>query len=286
MKKLVYICALAAIAATAFSCSKESAPVKMKTISVDLECPQVSDLTKTYLSGENIMWRGEDTCITCITDGTKGENWFIFHSSTKTAARTKTFVGSIPDGQSVVCYTYYENKNNTGGMSKYTSRNVVRYLLPRNQSCWSYNSFPQTYNFAVAGPDGSDFQSAVGYFKWTNDGKKIKSVKFETVTEHEYFAGYVDATYNTATGVVTAAKYVYQEDNESSCSPYVTCTDPHSSISADQSYYACIIPGTYHGMKMTITLAAGGEIAFTSNAEFTVHPGKYIDLGVLRTTAL
>ena len=278
------------MAVIALSCAKEqpAAPVKMKTVTVSLGAPVIEPTTKTILGGENgtsVEWRGDDVNIVAITNGAKGENWYLFTSTDNERAAVKTFTGSIPETEKVVCYFYDLNKADSFGLSKYTAYETVRVILPYDQSCWSYNSFPQTQNFALAlAGENPKFKSCCGYFKWTNNGDAIKSVKFETVTEHEYFAGYFNSTIS-AEGISTE-KYVYNEGNQNACSKYVNSKDPHGTITADSSYYAIVIPGEFHGMKMTITLAAGGTVALVSSTTFTVQPGKYIDLGVLPVAAI
>lgn len=65
------------------------------------------------------------------------------------------------------------------------------------------------------------------------------------------------------------------------CSPYVLSKVTTSSITPDASHYIIVIPGTYHGIKITITLKDDTSFTIKSGVTFTVERGHYLDLGVL-----
>lgn len=283
MKHITTLCAMAAIAATALSCSKETA---MKTISVTLGAPQEPADTKTVVTGgSHIQWTAADKNILCITtDG----GLYLMTSDESTQKAAKTFTGTIPADKEPMYYYYDMNKTKNFGVTPKPG-GILREILGNNVACWTAGSFPTTLNYAVAKPGDSAFRNVNGYFKWTNNGNAIKAVKFETLTKGEYFAGYFDVDYNGADP--QTEKYYTNENNVTACSPYVISSIGNSSIPADKSYYAIVIPGTYHGIKISIYLAEGYDankpsFVIKSDATFTVERGKYIDFGVLPVAAL
>lgn len=290
MKKLVYICALAAIAATAISCSKENAPVKMKTVSFEMGCPQIVEegndidpASKTQLSGTNIIWKSDDVNIVAITDGaTIGENWYTLTSSDNTSSATKTFSGTIPANENVLALYYRRNKDaaNCSLSKKETAAYTIRNNHAQSQTCGD-DTFNTLYNDAIAKPGDAAFQSIYGYFKWTNTANgDIKGVKVETVTDGEYFAGYYRYNYS---GNVTPALTPY---TSSTVYNYVANTVNTSTIKANKAHYIIVFPGTFHGLKITVTLTNNSTISFKSTATYTIEPGKYVDLGVPPIAAL
>ena len=287
MKKLVYICALAAIAATALSCSKEKAPVKMKTVSFEMGCPQMVEegndskpTGKTTLDGTSIKWMDTDVNIVAITNGTVGENWYTLTSDNTSYAFTKVFTGSIKEGEEVECLLYRRNKNATGALlSKYeTKAYTFRAQHAEDQSC-NGGTFNTLYNDAIAKPGDAAFKSICGYFKWKNNSAgDIKSVKVETTTPGEYLAGYYRCNYSGADPVTTAY-------TGSTVHNFVL-SHPNNP-SANKDYYIIVFPGTFNGLKITVTRTDGTTThVFTSNAKFTVEPGKYINLNIPELPAL
>lgn len=285
MKSIYHICAMAAIAALALSCAKDKAPVEMKTISVTLGCPQVESMSpqaapasKTVLDGTSVLWHASDVNIIAFT--TAG-NKYALTSSDNTKTAVKTFTGTIPATEEILFYYYDKNKTNPDATLK--SNSYLREILVANQYVMSANGFHQNLNSAIAKPGDAAFRHVHGFIKWTNNGDAIKQVKLETVTEHEYFAGYFDVHYD-GTDPETS-KFLYNETNVNACSPHVTVVASESTIPSGGNYYAIVIPGTYHGMKVTVTKQDNSSISFKTNETFTVERGKYLDLGVLPITA-
>jgi len=279
MKPIYYLCALAAIAATASSCSKEAATPEMKTISVELGAPAEPTDTKTVLvNGSEVQWTKDDKNIVCIT--TDGSRYLLTSSEDKQAA-TKTFSGEIPSDKEPLFYYYDMNKTGNFGVSLKPG-NVLREQLANSIDCWSADSFPTALNFAIAKVGDNTFRNIHGYLKWTNNGNAIKAVKFENLSPDEYFTGYFDVTYEGTDPEVNL--YTAGVTN----TPYVLSRIGNKSIPANKSYYAIVIPGTYHGVKISIYLAEGYDknnpipsVVIKSDATFTVERGKYIDFGVL-----
>ena len=307
MKKFIYICALAAIAATALSCSKEkeaAAPIKWKTVSVELGCPQMGDATaldsKTALIDHSIFWKADDVNIVCITNGTKGSNWYLFTSDNTEMSATKVFTGKIPDGEDVVLYAYLLNKTSGWNLSKWTGYSTIRQILAYSQSISRKGGFNEIYNFAVAKPDDFSFRNCCGYLKWTQPAEgTIKTVRVETIAtemlkngsndeEHpEYMAGYFDCTYGEYDDDPSTVKSPLNTGSTVGArAPYVTCTLFDSVIAPDESYYMIVLPRVYHGIKVTITLTDSSSIAIKSTKTFEVKRGEAIDLGVLPVAAL
>ena len=158
MRIVNYILASAAIATVAIACSKDG-NVKMKTVSVELGCPQISTSTKTYLSGTKVMWKSDDKYIACITDGVKGSNWYLLTSTESYASETKTFKGDIPDNEHVVLFAYLCNRNAVSkfNLSKSTGYTTIRNILGNDQTLGQDNTFNTLYNFAIAKPGENHF---------------------------------------------------------------------------------------------------------------------------------
>lgn len=306
MKKFFYICALAAIAATALSCTKETqvAPVKMKTVSVELGAPRYAETennldSKTYLNGTEVWWGSNDKNIVAITDGKKGENWFLFTSDEETAKPTKSFHGDIPEGQTIVLFAFLCNRTSSFGLSKYTGWTTIRNILGNAQGLNMAGSFNSQYNFAVAKPEDLYFRNCHGYLKFTDATGLIKKVKAETVgkemlmngsneEEHrEYMAGYFDTTYGEYDDDPTTVKSALNTGSTINArSPYVEGTISSPKVDETASYYLIVLPRTYHGIKLTITLTDGTALAIKSTKEFTVPRGTAVDLGTLPVAAL
>ena len=289
MRIVNYILAAAAIATVAIACSKDG-NVKMKTVSVELGCPQISTSTKTYLSGTKVMWKSDDKYIACITDGVKGSNWYLLTSTESYASETKTFKGDIPDNEHVVLFAYLCNRNAVSkfNLSKVTGYTTIRNILGNDQTLGQDNTFNTLYNFAIAKPGENHFRNCCGYFKWTNTSEgDIKAVKVETLSlegTKEYFGGYFDCTYEDADPVTV--KSLLNMTSVNACSPYVNSRVTTSSITPDACHYIIVLPGTYHGMKVTITLSDDTSFAIKTSKTFTVTRGAVLDLGVLPTTPI
>ena len=287
MRTIAYILAVVTTVATALSCSKDG---KMKTITVELGCPQISTSTKTYLSGNKVMWKSDDKYIACITDGVKGSNWYLLTSTESSASDTKTFKGDIPSGEHVVLFAYLCNRNAVSkfNLSKSTDYNTIRNILGNDQTLGQDNTFNTLYNFAIAKPGENHFRNCCGYFKWTNTSEgEIKAVKVETLSlegTKEYFGGYFDCTYADADPVTV--KSCLNMTSTNACSPYVNSRITTSTITPDAAHYIIVLPGTYHGMKVTITLSDNSSFAIQTSKTFTVPRGAVLDLGVLPTSPI
>jgi len=276
MKKLLLF-AFPTLLVMAGSCTKCPAPAtEMKTISVELGSPQLDNDTKTVLvGGSHVYWTATDSVIVCITTN---DNKYLLKSDERTQKVTKRFTGTIPASEEPAFFFYEMNKT-TKISSSLKNGHTVRCSLLNSVTTYDNDSFQRTNNFAIAKPGDASFKNVHGYFKWTNNGSAIKSVKFEALTPGEYLAGYFDVRYDGAEPVTT--KYYYEEHKESSCSPFVFTKIGFNSIPADKSYYAVVIPGTYHGLKVTITLADGSSFSLKTDETIIVERGKYIDFGVL-----
>ena len=287
MRTLTNIFAVAAIAVAAISCSKDG---KMQTVSVELGCPQISTGTKTYLSGTKVMWKSDDKYIAAITDGVKGSNWYLFTSTESSPAEVKTFSGTINAGEKIVLYAYLCNRNAVSkfNLSKSTGYTTIRNILGNDQTLGQDNTFNTLYNFAVARPGEHQFRNCCGYFKWTNTSEgDIKEVKVETLNlagTSEFLGGYFDCTYEDADPVTV--KSCLNMTSTNACSPYVKSRVTTSSITPDASHYIIVIPGTYHGLKVTITLSDNSSFAIRTSKTITVPRGTVLDLGVLPTSPI
>ena len=273
MRKIHIVTMLAAAAIILFSCSKEPAP-GMKTVSVKLGCPRIENDTKTVIDGERVLWHKDDINIIAFT---KSGNKYALTSTNKTKTAYKEFTGTIPSNEEVLYYYYDKNKTSPDALLKESS--FIREVLNYSQYIQSANGFHQNQNSAIAKPGETIFRNVHGFFKWTNNGNAIKSVKFETCKDREYLAGWFDLHYDGADPVTT--KYYYNESTLAACSPYVITQVSDSTIPSGKSYYAIVIPGTYHGLKLTITLSNGTSFAIKTDATVVVERGKYLDFGVL-----
>ena len=291
MKKL-FLLLLAAVAAVT-SCSKggprtpsepSSTQVRtkspgMQAVSVTLGCSGVEASTKTVLVDTLVYWTAADRNIVCVTtDG----GTYALTSDEQTQAAVKTFTGEIPEGKTPLYYFYDMNKNSGWGVSL-KNGHTLRERLPNDIACWTAGSFPATLNFAIAKAGDTAMKNVHGYFKWANNGSAIRSVKFETLTEGEYLAGWFDVRYDGAEPVTS--KFVYNETNPAACSRYVLSSIGHASIPAGKSYYAVVIPGTYHGLLVTVTLDDGTSFGLRTTDTVIVDRGAFIDFGVLPVEA-
>ncbi len=274
MKKLFFILAVL----TAASCTKGTAPAtEMKTISVELGYPGIEDNTKSVLvDGTHVYWTAQDVNILCITTD---DSKYLLTSDETTQKAVKRFTGEIPADKEPLLY-YYDANSSTGNFNLKTGHKI-REILNRQQECDIANSFPKTLNYAIAQPGDASFKNVHGYFKWTNNGNAIKSVKFETITEGEYLAGWFDVRYED--GELVTTKYNFAGASATACSPYVLSKIVSDPIPADKSYYAIIIPGTYHGLQVTVTLVNGSSFVLKTEETIIVERGKYIDFGVMPT---
>ena len=276
MKKLLFSLPLLLVA-TALSCTKGSVPsTGMKTISVELGYPQLEDNTKTVLvDGTHVEWTDQDKYIVCYT--TSGDKYQLVSDET-TQKATKRFTGVIPDNAEPLYYYYDANKGSGGPDLK--NGHTIRQSLGNSQTCKVADSFGITQNYAIAKPGDATFKNVHGYFKWTNNGSAIRSVKFETITEGEYLAGWFDVRYDKAEPTTT--KYYFTTTSPTAHLTSVTSTISYdAAIPSGKSYYAVVIPGTYHGLKVTIKRTNGSSFSLKTDETIIVERGKYIDFGVL-----
>lgn len=288
MKK-IYRFAFAVVAtALTLSCSKgdNDAPVKMKTISVELGASQIQNTyapsaapesKTTLVNGSQVYWTGADKNILCITtDG----SFYTLSTTESTQAATKTFTGEIPAEKEPLFYYYDRNRTSSNKQVTYNAGNILRQLLDNSQACPNGGGFHQGMNYAIAKPGDSAFKNALSYIKWTNNGNAISSVKFETLTSGEYLTGYFNINYNGNEPITT--KYVYSGASTAACSPYVISSITNTPPSG-KSYYAIVVPGTYHGLKVTITLTDNTSFTLGTQETIILERGKYLDFGVLPT---
>ena len=288
MKKFFYICALAAIAATALSCNKETTPVKMKTISVDMGCPEVEPASKTQLYNNtlNVYWSWGDKNIVCFTNNSAGDSKGYGLSSTQNGTlASKTFTGEIPDGDEPMFYIFDRNRTESGNFAfKKGSATYFAVFSDPDQRLKSApwgNTFHTGCNYAIALPGDATFTSVFGYLKWTNHGTDIKSVKMEPLVSNENIVGQIKISLKNGA-------LVFEHAWNSTLNYILTGINAdNSNIPENNSYYAIVYPREYNGLKLTITLASGGEIAIKTPAgkTVTVERGKYFDLGVLPIVA-
>lgn len=278
MKKFYLFALLAATAVTALSCNKEeTVPAGRKTITVELGC---SPATRTDLvSGNHVYWSKNDKNIWCITDA---GSFNKLTSTEGTQKASKTFTGTIPSGETPLFYFYDANRTSRGTIS-WKGNGLIRHLLEKAQTCGN-DTFNNTYSYAIAKADERVMRNLMGYFKWTNNGNAIRSVKFETVTAGEYLAGYFDVTYDSSEPY--CRKYNYNNMSETAGAVDVTTTVGATTIPSGKSYYAIILPGTYHGLKATVTLGSGTSFVLKTDETVVVERGKYIDFGVMPKAAV
>ena len=282
MKKFYLIAACAAIVATVVSCEKENTPVKMKTISVTMGCPQEEIDTKTQLNGNKVQWVWGDQNIICFTkNGADKSTGYALTGPTGTAL-TKTFTGEIPEDDEPLFYVYDRNRTPSASGHNFTYRHgTATYLAvfvdPDQRMASGGNTFHTGCNYTVARPGDGYFRHVFGFFKWTNTGSAIRSVKIEPL-DGGVIIGYIRIDNNGD----LAFSHAWDSGTR-----YVTSgIQDGKDIPADNSYYAIVYPRAYLGIKLTITLADGTSFAIKDTQTYTVERGKAIDLGVLPTAAL
>ena len=231
--------------------------------------------------GTSIYWKTDDVNIVAITNGTVGSNWYTLTSTNNNLTTTKVFTGEVPSNEDVLALYYRQGKNAAGcGLSKYEkTANTIRNNNAQSQTCGD-GTFNTLYNDAVARPGDANFKSIFGYFKWTNTANgDIKKLKVETVGDGEYFAGHYRCNYSGDVPATTpyTSGTVYK---------YVENTVNTSTINPNKDHYIIVIPGTFHGLKLTVTLTDNSTKTYVSDAVYNIEPGKYVDLGVPPTTTL
>ena len=293
MKRLSIILAVAAVAAIALSCSKNEAPVKMKTISVEMGAPQAAADSKTVLvDNSHVYWTAFDKNIICFTDNSEDKSKGYGLSSTETeSVPVKSFSGSIPEGDTPLFYIFDRNRTQSGNFSfRKGSATYLAVFVDPNQLMtlgtsgnFVANSFHAGCNYAVALPDDASFKSVFGYMKWTNNGAAIKYIKIEPLVSSENIVGQIKISAQDG-----ALSFTHAWDSGTNyIQSGVAANADNSLITPDNSYYAIVYPRTYNGLKITITLAGasgtgtGSSFTIKTNQTFTVERGKYVDLGVL-----
>lgn len=298
MKKIMFAAACAMIIASAISCTKEPSAPKMKTISVELGAPQMNDnapqsapASKTCLvDGSHVYWTAADKNILCFTTDlvTNGVPYDLT-STENVQSANKTFIGEIPENTEPRFYFYDRNfvasKRNAQikEEKKYgqTIGYYIRRLLDNDQRAGSgpYNTFHTGMNYSIAKPGDSGFKNTLGYLKWTNKGNAIRSVKMETLDASEFLTGYFDVHYADS----EPNTVVSPQDNIAHFNYVTSGMQDNKTIPENTSFYAIVIPGTYHGLQFTINLATGGTFVIKDTREITVNRGEIINFGVLPT---
>ena len=283
MKNFCLFALLAVSAATTLSCTKDSdGPVKMKTISVTIGCPQELSSKTQLVNGNKVYWTAADKNLICFTNNTATDAVGYDLTSTQSGlSATKTFTGSIPDGDEPVFFVYDRNRKTSAGTHNFKFKKTYLTLYSDNDqrigsAPWG-NTFHVGCNYAVVRPGDSEVKHVFGFIKWTNNGTAIKYVKMEPLVSSENIIGALKISFSGKDLVIgnaytSSVNYVYS-GLQSGAS--------NSNIPADNSYYAIVYPRTYHGLKVTITLADGNQFVLKTDETLVVERGKFLDLGVL-----
>lgn len=289
MKKLYYFGVAAAAALAMVSCAKETAPATVggtTEASVALQFQQMTNIepeVKTYLSGQSVKWVSGDTDITVLDS--KGLNCTFTWD--KATGDTRKFTGKI-SADSEVKYVVFPT-DYTASFSGTT----ISTTIPEMQGISNTDSFAQKVNVAVS-KDGTLLKNVCGYIKFSiptngaygNVGgssnsslSNVTKLVFETVGENEFFTGDIDIDFSGDTPV---ASIQTGKGNKT-----VTVTPKASSLSkfsATSSYYACVMPGTYSGLKITVTYIDGTTEEITTNNAFTIERSKFTTITELPLT--
>lgn len=290
MKKLYFFAVCLAVAAVSVSCQKaqpEGGNLVPFSVTFGIEEDDLAlDIdSKTLLaSGTQKFGTGTKYLSLFTTDGERVK----LSSSSSTQDVTRTFTGEVPEGKTAAYYFYsggYEGQYPTwkgNGQFKVVDN---KYQRIKNEQPAYNGSFELRTNPLIAKPSDSALRNIMGYIKWINpkgeDGDKmgvIASVKFEALTSGEYLTGVYFVDYSGADPVVTPA--TPDVDN------YVISTSYASGSRFDLVSYAVVFPGTYHGLKMTITLRNGTVFTLKHPGDITIERGKAINLGALPTAPL
>ncbi|MBO4596089.1 MAG: right-handed parallel beta-helix repeat-containing protein [Bacteroidales bacterium] len=241
---------------------------------------RVSSITKTFVSGKQILWAGASSYDKCLfvfdSDGAKN----IFRSTSTVDEATRSFTGTVSDG-STVKFVVWTGKSATGDRCTLDG-NVLSgttLALPSGQDISAENSFCSTANIAVMKPGDKALRNVFGYIRYTVPAAEtglaaISSVLFSA---DENLAGRIRIDYSGAEPVVSIVGSAEKE---------VEVLTRYVSSGSNKgyqpgTYYAILPPGVYHNMKITVTPVTGDPFTLSCKGDVTIVRGKFTSCGTL-----
>ena len=293
MKKIIF----ALFALLAISCAREEINItgnarEGDTVTLKLgleEWEYCSPGSKTYLSGNSVVWSAEAVDKNLLVFDTEGGK-NVFTSSSTVAEAVRSFSGTLTDG-SLVRYALWTGKSpsdNDITLDGYVLSGPSL-VINNPQNIDVSGSFQLSSNISVMRPGDEKMRNVLGYIKYVipagSDGHAaIKSV---TISADEDLVGNISIRYSASDPVATIT---------SNGSKSLTVNTRFVSGVGYEAgaVYAVVAPGTYHHLKITVTPFSGGAAVedaatgepFTLNCkgEVKVLRSKYTSAGELPAT--
>lgn len=304
MKK-IYTFAFAAAATLALvSCANETKPEFIRetepaTISMTFEGNEeavAEDETKTYISNiknGTIGWVNGDTEVTVLD--TEGLNSSFTKTDDSADKKTRTFSGDITKGAGIkyVIVPKHTDASLSGDV-------ISGVTIPSRQVINNDNSFGQTANLAVS-KDAATLKNVCGYIRFSNpqDGHKtftrkgtttvyketnIKSAKIEAVTAGENMTG--TCTVDFSGDVPEIQAFTTGQNYVEGIFKHFTAAEDDQEHYMSCEYVLCVAPGTYHGIRVTITYVDNTTAIMETEKDLVIKRGQYTNIGNLDPAVL
>ena len=251
---------------------------------------QVSEATKTFVSGSQILWSGSSSYDKCLFVFDSNGQKSTFTSSSTVNEATRAFTGTVSDGATVK-YAIWTGKSATADRCTLDGDvfGGTSLALPSGQDITMENSFCHTANIAVMKQGDKTLRNVFGYIRYTIPATEgghaaIASVLFSA---DENMAGKVHIDYSGSEPVATI--YSNAEKEIEVLTRYVSSGT--SKGYQPGTYYAILPPGTYHNMKITVTpfaeeaitsgASTGEPFTLTCKGDVTIVRGKFTSAGTL-----
>ena len=273
-KNLTLICAAALVFA---ACTKTTAPEApesgLQPYTLSAGFSEMESRTYAGTSPGNavatVIWTSDDEL--SVFDSAGNNNEFAMDPDDKGNAAAD-FTGSIAAGSTAQYAMFpYESGATIDG-------DIITATVKTSQSSSNATSFGKSANLAIGKVAGSttELKNTCGLIRFVVPNMHVRSVKI-SCKEGENLTG--KAKFDLSTGVPVLSEVVEGSNS---------VTFGSSKILYASSFFACVLPGTYHGINVTITME-DGTIKNMGDPESTaplgVERAKVTDLGILSVVA-
>lgn len=309
MKRLFVFATIALCAVALSSCNKENTQEGKTPLVLGLENwspadnSEVAD-TKTYMyngntSNPEIHWynTGCDKVVWVFQASNGKKRKYVSTATDDSATRAFVPDSGVPDlvAEHDIKYVLWAGGGSPSSDNTSLSGDVLvsggTLCVPNPQTLNKSQSFQATNaNVTVAKPSDTYMKNVMGYIRFVNaagpTGKAtIKSLEFQA---DEYLAGQINIDYSGSEPVGTIV------DNENASNSLVVNARLLNGTSYEAgTWYACLLPGTYHNFKIIVTAFetegnasdAATKTPFTLNCgTVTITRSKWNNAGTIPTS--
>ena len=274
-KNLTLICAAALVFA---ACTKTTAPEApesgLQPYTLSAGFSETESRTYAGTSPDNavatVIWTSGDAL--SVFDSAGNNNEFAMDPDDKGNAAAD-FTGSIAAGSTAQYAMFpYDKDASIDG-------DIITATVKTSQGHSNATSFGKSANLAIGSIEGDAavLKNTCGLIRFVVPNMHVRSVTI-SCKEGETLTG--KAKFDLSTGVPVLSEVVEGSNSVT----FGNATKIYAS-----SFFVCVLPGTYHGIKVTITMDDGATVKYMGDSESTaplvVERAKVTDLGILSVVA-